>query len=235
MKKLSLLFIHFIFVATVYGQATEYSIHLNSGLFSFGGESATGSSFIIASDVGTINNYTNNPYGTNKALSYGLALQIQRITSGQSVLGLQLGYEMLRSHVQINSISTNHPDSPFPASGQTTLKHDFLNVYPNFGYRFRLQNMPIDLTVGPEFGFNLSSRETGKATFNDGSLIKTNTERSDPGTDIRLRSSLTIYYNDWGISAGYSYGLNNYTSGLAGANSENFSRFIRFGLTYKIK
>lgn len=48
-------------------QSNEFSIQLNSGLFSFGGESSTSSSFIIVSDVATESNYTNNPYGTKKS------------------------------------------------------------------------------------------------------------------------------------------------------------------------
>ncbi|HLR25525.1 MAG TPA: hypothetical protein VK112_06630 [Fodinibius sp.] len=235
MRALGLLLLSVFLVSTADGQSTEYSALLNSGLFSFGGKSATQSSAIIVSDVSTADNYTNNPYGSNKALSYGLALRIQRVTSGQGILGIQLGYEVLRSKVHINQIFTNNPASPFEASGQTVLKHRVINIYPAFGYRSGFQGLDIDLTAGPEFGFNLSSREVGEATLNDGSEIKTDTERQDPGTDIRLRSSVTIYYGNWGVSGGYSYGLRNYSRGLTGGDRKRFSRFIRWGITYRIK
>src|SRR5699024_4587640 len=106
-------------------------------------------SAIIVSDVGTAGNYTNNPYGSNKALSYGLALRIQRVTSGQSILGIQLGYEVLRSKMHINQIFTNNPASPFEVSGQTVLKHRVINIYPAAGYRFVFQGLDIVLTASP--------------------------------------------------------------------------------------
>jgi hypothetical protein len=235
MRKLGLLLLQFIFISTAYGQSIEYSIHLNSGLFSFGGESATENSLIIVSDVASEGNYTNNPYGTNKALSYGLSAQFQRITDYKLIFGLQTGYELLRSHVKIDDVAGEFPDPTSSASGKTTFKNGFITLYPHIGRRFIFNDLDVDLSVGPELGFNVFSREKGEATTNNNIVIKTDRERSDPGTDFRLRSSLTFYYKNVGISTGYSYGLKNYSSGLVGANRERFSRFIRFGLTYRIK
>lgn len=235
MNKIGLLLLPFIFISTAYGQNTEFSVQLNSGLFSFGGESATESSSIIVSDVASEGNYTNNPYGTNKALSYGLSAQFQRITSYKLIFGLQSGYEVLRSQVKIDDVSGEFPDPPSSASGQTIFKNGFISLYPNIGQRFNFNDLDIDLTIGPELGFNVVSREKGEATTNNDIVIETDRERNHPDTDYRLRSSLAIYYKHWGISTGYSYGLSNYSSDLVGANREHFSRFIRFGITYKIK
>ncbi|MDZ7658259.1 hypothetical protein [Fodinibius sp.] len=105
MRKLGVLLLPFIFFSTAYGQSTEFSVHFNSGLSSFGGESATESSFIIASDVSSEGNYTNNPYGTKKKLSYGFSAQFQRITRHELILGLQTGYEVLRSQVRIDDVA----------------------------------------------------------------------------------------------------------------------------------
>ncbi len=236
MRKLGLLLLPFIFISTAFGQSTEFSVHLNSGLFSFGGESATANSIIIVSDVASQGNYTNNPYGTNKTLSYGLSAQLQRITNNKLILGLQSGYELLRSEVRIDDVSGEFPDPPSSASGQTTFKNGFISLYPNIGQRFNFKNLDIDLTIGPELGFNVVSREKGEATTNNDIVIETDRERNGFDTDYRLRSSLTIYYKKWGISTGYSYGLSNYSSDLVGANNrEQYSRFLRFGVTYRIK
>lgn len=235
MRKLGLLLLPFIFISTAFGQSTEFSVHLNSGLFSFGGESATANSIIIVSDVASQGNYTNNPYGTNKTLSYGLSAQFQRITNYKLIFGLQSGYEVLRSQVKIDDVSGEFPDPPSSASGQTIFKNGFISLYPNIGQRFNFKNLDIDLTIGPELGFNVVSREKGEATTNNDIVIETDRERNGLDTDYRLRSSLTIYYKKWGISTSYSYGLSNYSSDLVGANKEQYSRFLRFGVTYRIK
>jgi hypothetical protein len=235
MRKFGLLFLPFIFLSTVYGQSTEFSVHVNSGLSSFGGESATESSIIINSDVGSAGNYTNNPYGTKKKLSYGLSAQFQRITNSNLIIGLQSGFEVLRSQVTIDDVAGDFPDPPSSASGQATFTNGFINLYPNIGQRFNINDLNIDLTVGPELGFNVVSREKGEATTNNNIVLKTDRERNHANTDFRLRSSLTAYFKNWGISTGYSYGLSNYSGDLTGGNREQFSRFIRFGIAYRIK
>lgn len=235
MKKVVLLLLTFFLITEVSAQNTEYSIHLNSGFFSFGGESATQRSIIIVSDVATIDNYTNNPYGKENTFSYGVAGQIQRITNRNLIYGLQGGYEVLKSDVEINGLAGEFLEPPEVESGHTTLTHEFMNLYPHVGRRFAAQNVNIDFSLGPEFGIYLTSRENGEATTEDGLTVKTDTKRNDPGTDIRIRPELTVNYENLGISAGYSFGLHNYSENLTGANRERFSRFIRFGITYKIR
>lgn len=235
MKKIGLFILPFIFLTTAYGQTTEFSVHFNSGLSSFGGESAAENSIIIVSDLSTVGNYTNNPYGKKKMLAYGLSAQIQRISSSSLIFGLQSGYEVLRSQVSINDVAGEFINPPTDVSGQTTFKNGFITVYPNLGRRFNFNDLNIDLTAGPELGFNVSSRERGEAITNNDIVIKTDRERNHADTDFRLRSSLTVYYKNWGLSTGYSYGISNYSGELVGANRERFSRFIRFGITYRVK
>lgn len=233
MKRLSLFLLAFVLVTSAYGQSTEYSVHLNSGLFSFGGSSSVRSSFINVSDVSTVGNYTNNPYGSGMALSYGLAAQVQRVTSSHAIFGIQMGYELLKSSESITSVYEYSP-TPIPAHGQTTLNNRLIDIYPNVGHRFAIDGLGIDLTAGPEVGFDLSSWEKGKVTA-DNATITTYRKLEHPGLDFRLRSSLTVYYNNWGISAGYSYGLRNYAPAMIGAKrGQNYARLIRFGIVYKI-
>lgn len=233
MRILGLLLLQLLFIASAYGQSIEFSAHLNSGLFSFAGETATESSFIIVDDVGgSESNYTNNPFGSNNAVSYGLAGQFLRVTSGDVVFGLQTGFELLRSSVQINSVNT--PFTSSPASGNTILRHSFINVHPKVGYRSSIQDFNIDITVGPEVGFLLGSKEFGKAGLDNGNTVKTETERTVSGNDYRLRSSLSVNHKKWGLSIGYSHGLRNYKGSTLGTSNRAYSRFIRFGISYKL-
>ncbi|MEX0721791.1 MAG: hypothetical protein WD059_14045 [Balneolaceae bacterium] len=231
MKNLSLLIIQFLFITSIYGQGNEYSVHLNSGLFSFGGESATQNTMI---NVGANHAYTNNPFGSKKALSYGLAGQYQRVTESNILLGIQSGYEKLRSRVTIDRVFVTY-DGSSSANGRTYFEHNFINLYPFVGYRFTVQNLNVDLALGPEFGFHLSSREKGEATTDDGSTFKTDYERNDPGRDFRIRPSLTFHYKNWGVSTGYSFGLHNYLEGSIGGVNKAYAQLIRFGITYKLQ
>lgn len=235
MKYSVFLILPLILARITFAQHLEYAIHLNSGLSSFGGKSAVHHSFIIMSDVAAIDNYTNNPYGKKKTLSYGLGGQIQYFTNLNLIAGIQAGYEILRSRVGINGISGEFSGIPQVTSGETTLYHGFMNLYPHAGKRIHLNKTDIDLMIGPEFGFNTFSREKGRADIEDKIQIETNTERHDPGTDVRIRPSLSVSYKSWGITAGYSYGLKNYSENLIGADRKRFSRCIRFGITYRIQ
>ncbi|MCW9706438.1 outer membrane beta-barrel protein [Fodinibius salsisoli] len=237
MKRLLLYLFPLFLASAASAQSTEFSAHLNSGLFSFGGSSATHNSFIILSDVASQTSYTNNPYGTQNSVSYGLALQLQRITSGNLILGTQMGFERLRSEVEITrTIGERKPNALYPSfSGETHLIHHFVNLYPYLGHRFKFpSSMDLDITLGADIAFNTSSREKGeaKAGGND-NIITTDKEQNSPGTDIRLRGQATFYYQQWGFSAGYSYGLHNYTSDYVGIDAETYARFIRMGITYR--
>jgi hypothetical protein len=235
MRKLILLLLSLFIISTANGQHSEFSFHLNSGLFSFAGKSATAYSTIVVNDAGSEGHYTNNPYGSQKTFSYGLTAQFKRITKYKLIYGLEAGYELLRSRVNIDNVAGDFPNPPSSTSGETIFKNGFVVIHPTIGGRLNFSNLNIDLTIGPELGFNVVCREKGKATTNNNIILKTDRKRNHPGTDFRLRSSLIVYYQNWGISTGYSYGLRNYSNNIVGGNRERFSRFIRFGVTYRIK
>lgn len=222
-------------IISAFGQSTELSIHLNSGLSSFGGESAGESTFININENPSIDNYTNNPYGKKMGLSYGLAAQVQRVTENKSILGLQAGFEMLRSKIDIERIEGYFDLRIHTAEGQTVLQNTFANIYPNFGHRFMFKSVALDLTAGPEIAFFLNSKEKGEATEIGGNVVTTDYERNHPTADVRGRFALTAKYQQFGISLGYSYGLTNYTRNMEGGDRENFARLIRFGFAYTLK
>ena len=234
MRKWSLLLGLLLLGPTVYGQSMEYVVHLNAGLFSFAGTSVTQSSFIIVNNLPAGKNYTNNPYGSDMTWSYGLAFQAQYLTRRKTILGLQTGFESLRSRVDIVEVASDYNNSMISAHGHSILTNQFIILYPNIGHRFFLNQWSVDLLLGPEIGFNLGNHEKGKATITQNDIVTTNLDRINSGTDYRLRLSVNILYRHWGLSTGYSYGLRNYTRNMLGANPERYARFIRFGIIYKI-
>jgi hypothetical protein len=234
MKKFLLLSIIFLFSSSAYSQITEFYLHFNSGLFSFGGESASKNT-IINEKARANSVYINNPFGSRNALSYGLSAQIQRVTTTKFIFGLQSGFEVLRDKVNIIGVSERNNEGKItPASGNTFSNSGYINIYPNLGRRFILQNVNHDLTAGPEIGFPIYSREKGKATFLNGKIKKISYKRDKPPVDYRVRLSLTAHYKKWGISTGYSFGLRNYAGGYVGGSNFANARFIHFGISYEL-
>lgn len=214
-------------------QKHQFSIHLNSGFFSFGGASASATSFLNVSDVSSIPSYTNNPYGTKSGFSYGAGIQYQRLSRKEFIYGIQLGYESLSSRIDLD-----HAAGEFMWNvddGKTILTNTFVNVFPSFGKRINAgEHVDIDFLLGCDFGFGLSSIEHYSATNDQGLDMSGDFDRDIPTLDFRPRLEMINYYRNFGVSIGYSLGLTNYQAGLDGADREAMSRYLRLGLSYRL-
>jgi len=172
MKKLILTITALLTLTIAHGQKTEYRISLNSGLFSFAGKSAEESTFINYSDQ-LQSGYINNPYGSKNGLCYGMSGNIQRVTKRNFILGLDLGYEILRSKISIVGIagSTETSTYSYSATGQSFLTNNFMNIHPFFGYRIIEKSVILDITGGIDYAYCFNSNEEGHATDSNGKKI----------------------------------------------------------------
>ncbi|WP_162052351.1 hypothetical protein [Pontibacter pamirensis] len=237
MKAVKSLFVCLICATAAYGQKVEVAGQLNSGLAKFGGESAASTTTMHS--LGANRFFTLNPYGSRFASSYGMSVQVQRVTRANFLLGAQAGAEVLRNRVHIDGVYVYGPVySSFieyrEASGKTILRNDFINLYPYFGYRVKAGAVDLDFNVGPELGIGLKSGVKGEATAADGAVYTANFERSDPETDIRARVGVTAYCRHVGLSASYAHGITNYLRGYDGSNPEVYARVFRLGLLYRL-
>jgi hypothetical protein len=214
-----------------WGQKTEYSVHLNSGGFAYRGRGAAASSIVLVPDTYPGNTYTNNPYGKKLGFSYGLVGQIQRVTPKRSVFGVQAGYEVLQSRVDVTEIWAFRLQTP--VSGHTTLTNKTINVHPFFGHRLAYKTIEFDLTAGPDIGFVLSAREEIDAVAGGEKFSMENT-RADSYLELRARLNAAAYYKHIGLTAGYSRGLTNNYGGAIGIEGEVYSQFFRLGLAYRL-
>lgn len=231
MRKTLLVIVVVLSTTMCYAQMTEFSVSLNSGLFSFRGTSTVkSSSYYISAE------YNYPLYGSKDGLSYGVSMAIKRVTNTKILVGLDAGYEMLRSKVAIDAITyAPYSSSLTPARGQTYLNNSFINLFPYSGYRFSCSNnFDIDLTGGIDFGFCTNSTEKSKVKDANGKKYKSSIDRKTINTDIRPRVQITTYYKNFGVYAGYSLGLVNYKSGYIGGTNDAYSNLIRFGLTFRL-
>ncbi len=235
MRKYLLSFFTCIVFTNAFAQKTELHFALNSGLFSFTGKASDAISSINYNETNQ-SGYTNNPYGTQSAISYGFSTNLKRITKRNFILGLDLGYENLRSKVTINTINGYTGSSTYQlvATGKTILSSDFINIFPSIGHRFHTNKVAIDLTGGFDIGANLKAHENGKATAVDGTVFTTGVDRHTISADVRPRIQVAAIYNKMGVYAGYSYGFLSYKAGYVGGSTECVARFVRFGITYQL-
>lgn len=243
MKKLILTITALLTLTIAHGQKTEYRISLNSGLFSFAGQSASETSFINFNDQ-TKSGYTNNPYGSKNGLCYGVSGNIQRVTKRNFILGLDLGYEILRSKTSINMILGSTKTSAYGslATGQTFLNNNFMNINPFFGYRIIEKPIILDITGGIDYAYCFKSNEVGHATDPYGIKYEISRDIETIKSEVRPRIQISTYYKNFGLYIGYSYGFTSYMSSYRGNKSgsgdglnESYARLFRFGLTYQIK
>jgi hemolysin activation/secretion protein len=221
--------------ANSFAQKTETRIIFNSGLFSFSGQSAEGATFVNYNAT-TKSGYTNNSYGSNKALCYGFSLQRNHITSWNFIFGFDLGYELLRSKILIDEVADYDGTSNinYPATGKAFLNFGFLNFFPHVGFRIKAKNISFDITGGFELALKLKSWESGGAKASDGTEIVTSTNNAHSNLfDFRRRIQLAVNYKRISPYIGYSVGLVNYSNSSGGAN-DAFARMLRIGIAYKL-
>jgi hypothetical protein len=223
-----------VFVWTItFAQKTEFRVVMNSGLFSFTGKSAEAVSSINYAEAPN-SAYTNNPYGSQQGLCYGISGNLKRVSKGNFLFGLDLGYERLRSKIAINLINGYDGISSYQynADGRTFLNFNFINLQPFAGYRFAIKPVEFDFTGGLDLGYCLQARESGSATATNGVTYETSRDRKTISMDIRPRLQLSADYKRFGVYVGYSFGLANYKSGYIGGTNECYSRLLRFGVTW---
>lgn len=244
MKKLYFTLFALLFSSFAFGQKTEFSVGLNSGLFSFTG-SAASQSVDIDENPFTGKNYTNQIFGAKEALSYGLSLNLKHVTKYKMLFGADLGFEVLRSRASVDTVyGGDFVGWEYDGTGKIYFNNSFLNLNPYIGYRFAFKDFSFDLIGGFDVAIKLKETTRGSAIISNGTKISI-FDRTTPNVwfDFRPRVQLAANYKKLALYVGYSYGLVDYkmwskaptiqngNSSLSGA----YARFLRFGIEYKIK
>jgi hypothetical protein len=248
MKTLLLTLFGICLLTQLHAQQSEFSLQASGGLFHYSGTSAAFSSYIIQNGTASKDNYTNDPYGHKDAFSYGVSVQEQYIAKSGFILGVQAGYEILKSKVDITQVRPflYFDDAPgaaaypyTPSAGQTFLQDRSINFNPYLGYRLKMKAVKLDLMPGVNLGINLSSYDKGKAitATNPSATYTTDLKLAKAPTDVQLKLGAAAYYNKFGVTVSYGHGLTNYTilplsnaTEVTKAHSEQFN----FGLSYRI-
>ncbi|MEO8414911.1 MAG: hypothetical protein ABI472_14685 [Ginsengibacter sp.] len=219
-------------------QKSEFNLNVYSGLFSYTGNGAAGTS-IINYGIYTPTPYTTNVYGNKPGFSISFGGEAVSVTKSKVLYGAGLSYDLLESKIKIDKVQYS-PEVVvagqsylYDANGSTRLRNTYFNINPFIGRRFLKNGMTIDLSSGIDIGICLKNVEQGNATItatND--VISTNVTHPHPSIDIRPRIQLKAGYKRAGIIIGYSPGLTNYQSTKG---SKAYTSFMRLGFSYRIK
>jgi hypothetical protein len=243
MKTLLLTLLSFFILTHLSAQNIELSVQANSGLFHYSGNSAV-SSAAIYNGSSPQQNYTNNPYGSKNGFSYGGDIQAQYISKSGFITGLQAGYEILRSKLDVigyDPVTSYLAPGPnflsfqIPAKGQTFLQDQDIDLNPYIGYRWLIGKIKLDIMPGIDLGFNIDSYDKGKATDDDGNVYRTDLKLLNAPTDLRLKLGAAATYKRFGITAAYLHGLTNlYKITTVNGGDDAHSELLSFGVTYRI-
>jgi len=248
MKKLLLTLFTFLALTQLYAQNIEVSVLGNTGLFRYTGNYTTSTTFINGGIPGTKSGYTNNAYGNKDAFSYGLAVQVQHVSNNGFIFGLQGGYQILRSKVDITGVyrgdifySTGDylaNAGPTPATGKSILQSQDLFLNPYIGYRLKVNKVRIDLMPGMQFGFNTDLYEYGNAKDVGGNVYQIDKNDDKLPVDIRLSFGVAARYNKFSLTGGFAQGLTNFSNHLLNDSPTAYythSQLISFGIAYRLR
>lgn len=232
MKNILSVFVFLLLAFRVSAQnKTEFGLSLNSGLFSFHGVSAENESSINNYSENNDEGYVNNPYGSKLGSCIGLSIDVKSISSVKFILGLDAGFEVLRSKIRLTKVYGNVLQNPLNAEGKANLNLYNLNAFPYMGYRL---NNKYDILWGIDLSSILGMKENGKAKTDEGEVFKTSRDRSTIKADFRPRLQLSRKINNYRVYMGYSHGLVNYKKGFVGGTNGAYSSLIRFGAKYEM-
>jgi hypothetical protein len=230
-------------------QKLEVSVQANTGLFHFAGKSSTATTQVLQGSATAADpmNRANNPYGNKNGFSYGGSIQAQLVSKGGFIIGLQGGYEVLKSKVDIDKytpivyltyqdfLPVAAIDPSFAVKGHVALQNQSINLNPYIGYRFQLSKVKLDILPGMDLGLILDTRDKGEVKDKDGKIYKVDYKRSKAPTDVRLRLGTAASYGRYGLNASFAHGLTNYMKDVIGDASFNArSEYFRLGLSYRL-
>jgi hypothetical protein len=237
MKNILLIFV-FLFVAIQsFGQRTELSIRLNSGLSNFSGEFTKETTLMTYSLVDENGHVESSYYAALYGPVYGLSLNLSRVLDSRLKFGAELGFELLKSKMEIDQVfqhGSSAENSIFDAEGQVYINSGFVNLFPNVGYRILFEDFYVDIDVGVVLGYNLLTDEKGSAET-ELREYKTTDDRKTIDLDMRPRAQIGITFNNVGGYVGYSKGLTNYLKDNVGGSEGAYQDVIRAGVYYTIK
>ena len=230
-----------LLATSAFGQTIEYSGRANAGFSKFGGSNATSTTAIVSTNDGTSeSSRAVNPYGSRLGTGFGASVRAQRVGKIGLLTAFDLGFDWMQARTDVNYIyynSSTGASSSRTATGKVSLYTPAITAFAGVGWRLAGEKLKLDALVGPELAYVLNANEKGDGASTVNGSWSSDLSRSPANRlDFRLRGDLTVWRNNVGLTASYSYGFANYqpaTSALASPDASG--RLLRGGLAYRFK
>jgi hypothetical protein len=234
MKKILLIGLFACGIIQVKAQSFEISAQANGGLSHYVGQSTQSTTFLDAGDPANHTGYPNGD-GNRLAFSYGADIQWQYTFKCNFILGVQTGYEVVSSKININGVYDGS-NGETPATGYVTDHYYFININPYLGYRFTINKVKLDLLAGIDIAPGAGHHETIDVKASDNTYYNspTNNYSTASNTDIRLRFGAAAYYQRYGVTASWSRGADLGTTYADSYVPPQHIEIFRLGLSYRI-
>lgn len=197
---------------------------------------------------GNLSHYTSkydydDAYGKNNRAGFDLGIKAQTVFKSGFLLGLQAGYEVLKSKSDYSPAFPVY-DTFSPVAGPSAIDYvggflghtytvnKFLDLSPYVGYRLSLGVASIDFMPGVDIGIKLSTQERALYKYSGSDTYYSFAFKPDVADlDVRLKGNVSVNIQRWSINGGYAYGLTSY---LKNTDDKVHSRIVRLGLAYRI-
>ena len=226
----------FGFITFCSAQKTELRAELYSGIQGFSGNGTGKTTFMTFDSVFKGAFYTNHPFGKKAGASIGAGLTFKIITKPGLFFSVSAAYEILKSSIALDSVyEVGTTYKYYPATGKTSFRGNYLAFTPAIGYRFHVIGWPLDFSGGIAIARCLKTFENADANAN-GKGYHYGKEGTHPAADIRPALNATLVHKRMGYGIGYQWGIKNYYGQyIGGPQPEAYSRFLKLGLSYRIK
>ena len=229
-------------VATsAFGQTIEFSGRANAGFSKFGGSTTAATTAIVSTNDGTSESARAvNPYGQHLGTGFGASVRAQRVGKIGLLTAFDLGFDWMQARTDVNYIYYNSStaNNSRTATGRVSLYTPAITAFAGVGWRLgRDSKLKLDALVGPELAYVLTATEKGDGASSVNGGWSSDLSRSPANRlDFRLRGDLTVWRNNVGLTASYSYGFANYQPATNTTASPDASvRLLRAGLAYRFK
>lgn len=236
MKKTLLLLLLQLPLLICYGQKTEVSVQVSSGFSFYGGKSATSTPSVNGNDVGFPSFYANSPFSKKSNFPYGVAVQVQHVSEKNFCLGVRIGYDRFSTKSSFDGYLAMSASRILVENSRITLQNNMVQANPYLGYRLLAKNIRLDVLAGVTMGVILKSSYA--VSFDkkpDFFYSEAGNYPIDTKIDFGPTAGVAAEYQRTGIQVSYCHGLVNYMDNANFSAARAYSRYLRLGVSYRIK
>lgn len=219
------------------GQTNEIKFRVNLNSFSFGGPGSSYETYNKTPVNDPKSPIVDNPYSSNRTISFGTGLSFQRNTKSKLVFGLSVSYDRLLVLIKTTN-GIIYDNRIISGDGSNKLTLHYANLHPFVGFILTKNvSSRIEVKLISDICYLLKSREELTFNSNEG-VFEFNNNRVHPKNDIRIGLGTSINIKRFGLNLEYLIGIKDFdpykNSPLVDVDNSIYSNIFRLGLSYMI-